>query len=1140
MEFRILGPLEVSDGERSIPLGGAKQRALLAVLLLHANEVVSTDRLIDDLWGAHPPETASTALQGYVSRLLKVLGAEALITQAPGYVLQVDSHDFDLDRFHALLDQARESEAAVAAERLREALALWRGPALADFSFEAFAQEEIARLEELRLATLEERIEADLALARHAEVVGELEGLVGRHPLRERLRAQLMLALYRSGRQAEALDAYHDARRALTEELGIDPSRTLQELERRILQQDPSLDLPSAPPARDARAGRRAAGPVGGRRSERELLVAGREAAHAGRGRLFLLSGEPGIGKSRLADEIASQAKERGARVLWGRCWEAGGAPAYWPWIQALRTHVRDHAADLAQILPELRQLFSDLPEPPPLDPEAARFRLFDATSSLLERAAEAHPLVVVLDDLHAADESSLLLLRFLAAELPITRVLVIGTYREVDPVPSGAVSETLADLLRGSAQRLRLRGLDRAEVAELVREVTDTEPSERLVSFLHTETEGNPLFVSEFIRLLGAEGALAEEGTSVVRVPDTIREVIGRRLRTLSQPARQMLTLAAVIGRDFALRVLEVASGGEADALLDPIDEAFAARVIADSPDGEHLMRFAHALLRDAFYEDLSPARRAEAHLRVGAALEAVFGANLEPHLAELAHHYFGSGPRGDPAKTIEFNRRAGDQALAALAYEEATRLYERALRALERVGSRDERATSELLLSLADAYARAGDSSRAKENSLRAADLARSAGLPELLARAALAYGGLLVVIPAYQDYRLVELLEDALEQLGPEESGLRARLLARLAAALRDQPDSGPREAASREALEIARRLDDPSTLAYALDGRAGAIWSPDRLEERVTVADELIEVAERIGDKERAFQGRGYRAYALLELGEVEAANRELDSRTQLAQDLNQPAQLFLACANRGLRALFEGRFEDAEDAIVETARIGEHVNPFESEMSLRLQLFCLRREQSRLAELESLLETSVPAYPVEFLLLCTHCELGRTEDARRLLDELAADDFMRLPWDTQWLVARCLTAEACVSLEDRERAEILYRLVSPFAPLNAVSAPDLSIGPVSRYVGLLAQALSREDEAEAQLTAALELNERMRARPWVAHTQHDLARLLLAGGDGPRARELLHASAETCRELGMTALRRRVTALQDVA
>jgi predicted ATPase/DNA-binding SARP family transcriptional activator len=1152
MEFRILGPLEVSDGERSIPLGGAKQRALLAVLLLHANEVVSTDRLIDDLWGEHPPETASTALQGYVSRLRKVLGAEALVTQAPGYVLQVDGHDFDLDRFHALLDQARESGAAVAAERLREALALWRGPALADFSFEAFAQEEIARLEELRLATLEERLEADLSLGRHAEVVGELEGLVGRHPLRERLRAQLMLALYRSGRQAEALDAYHDARRALTEELGIDPSRALQELERRILRQDPSLDLPPEPAARDARAGRRAAGPFVGRRSELELLLAGLEDALAGRGRLFLLSGEPGIGKSRLADEIASHAKERGARVLWGRCWEAGGAPAYWPWIQALRTHVRgsdpetlrdevgEHAADLAQILPELRQLFGNLPEPRPLDPEAARFRLFDATSSLLDRAADTHPLVVVLDDLHAADESSLLLLRFLASELPVTRVLVIGTYREVDPVPSGVVSETLADVLRGSAQRLRLRGLDRAEVAELVREVTDADPSERLVSFLHTETEGNPLFVSEFLRLLGSEGALAAEGETVVKVPDTIREVIGRRLRTLSQPARQMLTLAAVIGRDFDLRVLETAAGGEADALLDPIDEAFAARVIADSPDGEHLMRFAHALLRDAFYEDLSPARRAEAHRRVGDALEAVFGANLEPHLAELAHHYFAAGPRGDPAKTIEFNRRAGDQALAALAYEEATRLYERALRALERVGSRDAQATSGLLLSLADAHARAGDSSRAKENALRAAELAQSARLPELLARAALTYGGRVVIVAAYEDRVLVELLEDALEQLGPEESVLRARLLARLATALRHEPDPARREAASREALEIARRLDDSSTLAYALDGRAGAIWSPDRLEERLGVAEELIDIAGRIGDKERAFQGRGHRAYALLELGEIDAANHELDSRVRLAEELGQPAQLFLARANRGLRALFEGRFEDAEDAIVEAARAGEHVNPRESEVSLRLQLFCLRREQGRLAELVSLLEESVPTYPVEFLLLCTYCELERTADARRLLDELAPKDFERLPWDTQWLAARCLTGEACASLQDLERAEVLYRIMSPFASLNAVSAPDLSIGSAGRYVGLLAHVLAREDEAEAHLTAALELNERMGARPWVAHTQHDLARLLLARGDTPRARELLNRSAETCRELGMTALRRRVAALQDVA
>src|SRR5262245_26019321 len=265
MEFRILGPLEVSEGERAIPLGGAKQRALLAILLLHANEVVSTDRLIDELWGAHPPDTAHTALQGYVSRLRKLLGAEAVVTRAPGYELLLGGHELDLRRFHSLLDEAREANARVAAERLREALALWRGPPLAEFSFESFAQTEIARLAELRLEALEERIEADLALGRHAAAVGELEGLVAQHPLRERLRAQLMLALYRSGRQAEALEAYQDARRVLTEQLGLEPSTSLQDLERKILTHDGSLDLqPVAEPA----SGRRAAGTFVGRKAE--------------------------------------------------------------------------------------------------------------------------------------------------------------------------------------------------------------------------------------------------------------------------------------------------------------------------------------------------------------------------------------------------------------------------------------------------------------------------------------------------------------------------------------------------------------------------------------------------------------------------------------------------------------------------------------------------------------------------------------------------------------------------------------------------------------------------------------------------------------------------------------------------------
>ncbi len=249
MQFRILGPLEVIGNGQPVRLGGASQRALLALLLLHANEVVSTDLLIDELWGAEPPGSGVTALQVRVSQLRKALGAEAgrLETRPPGYVLRVGPEELDLDRFSRLLEGADGAEPAVAAEKLREALALWRGPLLADLAYESFAQAAIGRMEELRLAAIERRIDADLALGRHAELVGELEALVDQHSLQERLRGQLMVALYRSGRQAEALEAYHATRRDLGEGLGIEPSPALQKLERAILRQDPGLDLARGP-----------------------------------------------------------------------------------------------------------------------------------------------------------------------------------------------------------------------------------------------------------------------------------------------------------------------------------------------------------------------------------------------------------------------------------------------------------------------------------------------------------------------------------------------------------------------------------------------------------------------------------------------------------------------------------------------------------------------------------------------------------------------------------------------------------------------------------------------------------------------------------------------------------------------------
>ena len=521
MEVRVLGPLEVREDDEQLALGGLKQRALLAILALHANEVVSTDRLIDELWGAEAPQTAAKSLQVHVSQLRKVLepnrrsgeAGELLCTQSPGYLLRLDPEQLDIERFKRLYDEGREAMSKgnpeTAAAKIGEALTLWRGAPLADLTYASFAQSEISRLEEMRLAALEDRIEADLQRGRHTAVIGDLERLIASEPLRERPRRQLMLALYRSGRQAEALEVYRRAHRSLVDGLGIEPGRELKELQAAILRQDPELDLRPATADRTQEAAIETAAAETpsesfvGRENELAEFQAAFDEALAGRMSLFLIAGEPGIGKSRLADEATSLAEARGARVCWGRCWEAGGAPAYWPWVQALREYIRTaeegrvreqlepNAADIAQMLPELHELFSDLPPPPSLDPEGARFRLFDSTASFLRAVGEFQPLVLVLDDLHAADEPSLLFLQFLARSLREARVVVVGAYRDTEPRRE-ALNEAVAEARREPITRhVRLGGLDEDEVAAVVELVGGTQPSEELATALYRRDGG-------------------------------------------------------------------------------------------------------------------------------------------------------------------------------------------------------------------------------------------------------------------------------------------------------------------------------------------------------------------------------------------------------------------------------------------------------------------------------------------------------------------------------------------------------------------------------------------------------------------------------------------------------------------------
>jgi DNA-binding SARP family transcriptional activator len=1165
MEFLILGPLEVLDQGRPIALGGARQRALLALLVIHANETLAIERLIDELWGERPPATAAKTLQVHISRLRKTLGltrsdrdSGVVVTREPGYELRVDPERIDSRRFERLIAEGRRELLARHPERalslLGEALSLWRGPPLAEFAYERFAQGEAGRLDELRVGAVEELIEAKLALGRHADAVGELERLIREQPYRERPRAQLMLALYRCDRQADALQAYQDARRTLVEELGIEPGERLRELERAILAQDPALILTgvesvaSKPPARAPTI------PFVGRERELGELIASLDHACAGRGRLVLLVGAPGIGKSRLAEELIAQAEARGVRVLIGRCWEAGGAPSYWPWTQSLRVLTREvepdrlrrqltqDGAELVRLLPELRERLPELaPSTGPLG-EGARFRLLASVMALLRGCASTRPLAIVLDDLHAADEPSLLLLRFVVGQLAGSQILIVGCCR--DSERGTPLAAALSELTREPAtRRIALRGLSATDTARLLEATIGHAPADELAAQVHAETEGNPFFATEIGRLLASADS-GWDSNATVPIPETVMEAVAGRLERLSPWCRELLTFASVIGREFDPALVEAVSGASEDQVYSALEEAASARLLAALPSAPGRLRFAHILVRDVLYESIPAPRRVRLHRAIGAALEALYGEHPEPHLAEIARHFLAGGtPVRD--KAIEYARRAGDRAASQLAHEEAVRHYNTALDVLDATGPGDADRTCELLLSLGEALSRAGRGQEARDVLRRAATLAEQTGRSDRLARAAVEYGGRFAWSRASTDPFLVPLLERGLEATGETDSAERVRLLARLATAIRDDPLRDRRVRVADEAVQIARRLDDPATLAVALEGQWTAVEGPDTAGGGIEPGAMLVELGEQTGDKERALAGHYYRLNSFWTLANRVGIDVELDAISSLTHELGQPAQRWVLGTHQTMLALMEGRFADAEPLISDTLAHGKRSQGWNAVVSERLALFVLRRAQGRLEEIEDTIKRSVHEYSPLLRFGCAlahvYAELGRKHDASAALDELMTRDLGNEHLDAEWVLSITLLVDPCALVGDQDAAARLYALLAPYERLYTVAPVEATFGSVARALGVLASALERFDRAERHFEYAIETERKMKARPWLAHTQHNLATTLLrrgARGDQERAYALLQDTHDTYQNLGMKSWATRTQHLLD--
>ncbi len=884
----------------------------------------------------------------------------------------------------------------------------------------------------------------------------------------------------------------------------------------------------------DGRVGRM---PFVGREHELRLLHRGLDDAAARQASLYLVVGEAGIGKTRLAGTFAHEARGEGFNVVWGRCWEAGGAPAYWPWVQVARACLRDAPPGPAlRVLTErLRPVMGDL-ETGGTDvvgeAETDRFRLFDAVATLVRVAAEHSPLVVILDDLHAADEPSLLLLRYLVAELAQARLVVVAIHREPELDDDDPRSALLSSLAREpTARRVQPSHLTEAHIAEVLRVTLGHAPDDQTVRSLALRTEGNPLFVSEMSRLLAdrdPDGGAWEAAL----IPPTVKQVIGRRLDRLSPDHRATLQLASVVGREFELDLLAELGVPMSD-VLDAVGQAEAARIVQPGRAGIRRWRFSHVLVRDVLYESLALTVRKALHDRVGRAIERSHG----DHLAELAHHAMLALPGGDDERARRYSSLAGARASAASAHEEAVRHHANALAALDLDVEADSVVRCQVLIDLGAAQRRAGLASASARSLIAAGELAQRLGRSEELARAAIAYGGTVIWLRAGADAELIPFLERALAARVGQEDLLRVRLLSRLAGALRSERDASRRIELSAEAVAIARELADPTTLVEALVGRQMAIAGPDTLEEMRSLTEEMSTLVPTTRDPELVADVVGWsRASWLTSYGPPpEVMARLVDRTGDLVEPLRLGSKTWYLAMLRNVVALAMGRYAGIEDAIERAHHPDDPSMSWDAEVSYRLARFTLARERGELAELLPLLADATDQLHGYWLFeparIHALAAMGRA-DARASLREYVRRVLPEMPRDSQWLWALVQLADAATLLEDADTASPLLDLLQPYSSYAATAAMEVVGGPVSRVVGALADVLDRPQVAEPAFQAAIEMAERTSWRPWEAWSRYGYARSLSRSGsaqDAARAREQLHLAVGIARELGMPVL-----------
>ncbi|MBO8184667.1 AfsR/SARP family transcriptional regulator [Streptomyces spirodelae] len=1064
-EFRLFGTVEVVDeAGRPRDLGTRKQRALIAMLALEPGRVVSLDRLIEELWSGEPPAQATRTLQAYVAHLRKVLEPDRpprtpprlLLTREPGYLLAVAPGRVDLERFTAWADEGRAAlargEHAEAVRVLSRALELWRGRPLGEFADESFARPVAARLAEVRAAALEDRYEARLALGEAAACVPGLEAQTVEQPYRERGWALLVLALYRTGRQADALAALRRVRSRLDDDLGLQPGPELRQLEQAVFEQAPELRLPalpqpvSAPVPRD-RPTARADGLIA-RDAELALAEERLSAARGGRGGALLVTGEAGIGKTRYAGEVAERAAARGFAVARGGCVD-GTAPAFWPWVQVLRAAVDDAAG----------ALLTD--GEPAADPDAALYERYERVVSAL--TARDGPLLIILDDLQWADVSSLRLLSYAADAVARQPVLVLITLRPEPGDHPGALRDTLGALARlERTSRVELRPFTAVDVAAYLRA---RGVGEDLSQPLLHRTGGNPFYLGEVLRLRESEGGVEDA------LPAGVREVIERRVARLPEETARLLRAAAVAGAETDADLLSAVSGRPVEDVLDALEPAVATGLLTEPPDGPDY-RFRHALVRDALRTGLSRRERARMHLHIGQALEPVLPA---AESATLARHFAAAARVGGAPKAVEHASAAARHATGQQAYAEAVEFWELALSALPAEEGMARRAR--LLTDLGQARRAVGDATGAGRDLDAAFGLARESGDRQAVIGILTAFAA-----PTLWNWRpygtVKQPVVDAIEELlaGQLDDRDRVGLLGALGVELHYTPRRAEGERATAEAVELARGLGDPALLARALGNHLLASFAPGRNAERLHAAREMAALPGLPRSTELI--ARAFLMSCLLRLGDLPAWERQLDRCRRLLKEAPRPELESIVRVAQTARATLDGHWAQAEELVGTYAAVRFAATPWGARWRTLVTTYTCRRGQGRVAEIADDLVAAaeepdmVPLRPVAILATAEAGGSGRASELLARWGTDLADD-----WTADFLLPVWGLVAARLGTPDPQR---LYDLLAPYADQFIVAGMGTAAwGSTHAVLAELATRLGRDDLAHHHTRAAAE-------------------------------------------------------------